>query len=119
MTLGDLLAPLPAVPGMRVVGDRALPVRRVCVLPGSTSLSATMRGLERADVVIAGEPREWEAVPYVLDSISAGRPKGMILLGRLVTEDPAIGACADWTRRLVPELPVEAQGLADPYWNPR
>jgi hypothetical protein len=118
-TLGGLLVQVPSLPGTRVIGDRALPVRRVCILPGGTSLSATRDGLEEADAVIAGEPREWEAVPYVLDSISAGRPKGMILLGRLVTENPAIGACAEWTRRLIPELSVEERGMADPYWNPR
>jgi hypothetical protein len=118
-TLGELLLRLTRPPGTRMVGDRALPVRRVCILPGSTTLDATMRGLERADAVIAGEAREWEAVPYVLDSISAGRPKGMILLGRLVTEDAAIGACAEWIRRLVPELPVGQRGFQDSYWMPR
>jgi hypothetical protein len=116
-TLGAMAQRRP-LPGLRVVGDRAMPVRRVFISPGTTSLSATMRGLERADAVIAGEPREWEAVPYVLDSNSAGRPKGMIALGRVMTEEPGMPACAEWIGRLVPELSAEARSFPDPYWKP-
>ena len=106
-------------PGLRTVGPASLPVRRVFVSPGATTLPAVIAGLRRADAVIAGEPREWEAVPYVLDTAAAGQPKGMLLLGRIVSEDPGLRKCAEWIRSAVPEVPVEHHPFSDPYWNPR
>jgi hypothetical protein len=106
-------------PGQRMVGPASLTVRRVFVSPGTTTLPAVIAGLRRADAVIAGEPREWEAVPYVLDTAAAGQPKGMLLLGRIVSEDPGLRKCAEWIRNVVPEVPVEHHPFADPYWNPR
>ena len=55
--------------------------RTVLLSPGTTDLPSTVARLPRADVVLAGEPREWEAVPYVLD---AGPRKGIICTGRIV-----------------------------------
>lgn len=104
-------------PGVRVVGDRSMRVRRVFVSAGTTTLAATMAGLRVADVVIAGEPREWEAVPYVLDCIAAGQSKGMLLLGRIVSEYAGV-IMSDWVKNVVPQLPVGWAGGRDPYWKP-
>jgi len=49
----------------------------VLVSPGTTTLQSTVANLPKADVILSGEPREWEAVEYVLDTGSAGQPKGM------------------------------------------
>lgn len=111
------LVPLRNIPGSRVVGDPNLKVRRFFVAAGTTTLVATMAGLQHADVVIAGEPREWEAVPYVLDAIAAGQQKGMILVGRIVSEDPGMGECAEWIRGQVPSLAVKNILTPDPYWK--
>ena len=61
--------------GMRVIGKAGMRIRRVLVSPGTTSLQATIDNLPQADVILSGEPREWEAVEYVLDTASAGQPK--------------------------------------------
>lgn len=113
-TLGAL-AETNRLPGMRLVGDRAMRVRRVFISPGTTTLAATMAGLRHADAVIAGEPREWEAVPYVSDCIAADQSKGMILLGRIVSEPSAV--MFNWVRSVVPELQVTDAGVTDPYWK--
>lgn len=121
-TLGALVSQvrttLGARGGVRVVGPSSLRVRTVLVSPGTTTLAATMAGLRQADVVIAGEPREWEAVPYTLDTDATGQPKGMIALGRVVSEGPGMRACAAWIKTFVPEVPVDALTTPDPYWSP-
>lgn len=118
--------------GLRTVGQPGMRVRTVFVRPGTISIPGTILNLRRADVILAGEPREWEVVPYILDTWSAGsipagtergpgtpgEGKGMIALGRLVSQTPGMQACAAWIRSLVPEVPVEPLADADPYWSP-
>jgi putative NIF3 family GTP cyclohydrolase 1 type 2 len=105
--------------GVRVVGRPDLPVRSAYVSPGTTDVPGVLAHLPRADVVIAGEPREWEAVPYVADSVTAGQPKGMIALGRIVSEEPGALAAAAWLKSVLPELTIDSVRLIDPYWSPR
>ena len=105
--------------GIRVVGRHDLPVRTAYVSPGTTDVPGILANASRADVIIAGEPREWEAVPYIADSVTAGRAKGMIALGRLVSEEPGMLAVADWLKSLAPSLPIDSIRLVDPYWSAR
>ncbi len=120
-TLGALIADvrsrLNVRGGLRVIGKPAMRVRNVFVSPGTTAVLSTLLNLRRADVILAGEPREWEVVPYTLDTWSADRGKAMIAVGRIVSEAPGIQACAAWIRSIVPELPVENIARADPYWS--
>ena len=104
--------------GVRTLGPRDMRVRTVLLSPGTTDMATTMAGLKNADVVIAGEPREWEVVPYVLDAREAGAAKALIAVGRIVSEEPGMRACAAWIRTLAPGLRVEALPVADPFWNP-
>jgi hypothetical protein len=103
---------------MRVVGGSGLRIRRVLVSPGTTDLASTVRNLPHADVVLSGEPREWEAVEYVFDTAAAGTPKGMIAVGRSVSQEPGMQACATWLRTVIPEVPVDPFPAGDPYWRP-
>jgi putative NIF3 family GTP cyclohydrolase 1 type 2 len=122
-TLGALTAlvrnRLGARGGVRVVGQAAMPVRAVFVNPGPATVASTVDALRRADVILTGEPREWEVVPYALDTWSNDRGRGMIAVGRIVSETPGMEACATWIRTLVPEVRVEALAMPDPYWSPR
>jgi putative NIF3 family GTP cyclohydrolase 1 type 2 len=103
--------------GMRTIGPPDMRVRAVLVSPGTTDLASTVARLKGADVVLAGEPREWEVVPYVLDAREAGAAKALISIGRLVSEEPGMRACAAWIRTLVPGSRVEALPVSDPFWN--
>jgi putative NIF3 family GTP cyclohydrolase 1 type 2 len=105
--------------GLRVIGESAMPVRTVFVNPGGATVAGTIEACRRADVILTGEPREWEVVPYALDTWSSGRGRGMIAIGRLVSEGPGMAACAAWIRTLVREVAVESLPTADPYWSPR
>ena len=69
-------------------------------------------------IVIAGEVREWESVEYVRDQVFSGSGKGLILVGRVVSEEPGMAVCADWLKTLVPEVPVRHISAGDPYWRP-
>lgn len=104
--------------GMRVVGDPQIRVSTVALLPGSTPIRSSLVALPAADVVIAGEVREWESVEYARDTVTAGGKKGLILLGRAVSEDPGMNVCARWIRTLAPELTTTWIPVGDPYWRP-
>jgi putative NIF3 family GTP cyclohydrolase 1 type 2 len=101
--------------GMRWIGRPDMPIKTVLLSPGTTDLASTIARMPRADVLIAGEPREWEAVPYVLDS---GARKAILSVGRIVSLEPSAAACAAWIRSITPEVPVESIAVGDPYWSP-
>jgi putative NIF3 family GTP cyclohydrolase 1 type 2 len=103
--------------GLRTVGAPGMRVRSALLLPGTADVPAVMSGLKDADVVVAGEPREWEVVPYVLDTREAGGSKALLVIGRAVSEEPGMRACAEWIKSLVPEVPVDSMPLGDPYWS--
>ena len=42
-------------------------------------------------------------MPYLLDSREAGANKALMSVGRVVSEEPGMKACADWLKSLVPE----------------
>ena len=100
--------------GLRWIGRPDMRVTTVLLSPGTTDLPSTVARMPRADVLLAGEPREWEAVPYVLD---AGAQKAIVSVGRIVSLEPGAAACASWIRSFTPELPVETIAIGDPYWS--
>jgi hypothetical protein len=70
------------------------------------------------DVIVAGEVREWESVEYARDAVTGARNKGLILLGRTLSEDRGMEACAQWLRTIVPEASCQWMPVGDPYWRP-
>jgi putative NIF3 family GTP cyclohydrolase 1 type 2 len=114
----DLAKRLNASAGIRVVGDPQTRVRRISLLPGVSALAATMKALPQCDVVIAGETREWESVEYAQDTVASGQKKGLVMLGRALSEEPGMNLCAEWVKTLVPEVPVRWVPAGDPYWRP-
>jgi len=122
VTLGavvsDLKKKLNARGGIRVVGDPQLKVRKIGLLPGTTPIQTALQMLPGVDAVIAGEVREWESVEYARDKLSAGEKKSLILLGRVVSENPGMKVCAQWIKTVVPELTATWIPVADPYWRP-
>jgi hypothetical protein len=70
------------------------------------------------DVIIGGEMREWESTEYVRDVVHSGGRKGLILVGRIVSEEAGMQACATWLESLVAGVPVRHIAAGDPYWRP-
>jgi hypothetical protein len=100
------------------VGARETRVQRVALLPGSTPLAAALDALPAVDALVAGEVREWESVEYVRDVVASDRKKGLILVGRIASEEGGMRACAAWLGTVVPEVPVRHLASGDPYWRP-
>jgi putative NIF3 family GTP cyclohydrolase 1 type 2 len=115
---GEIKKTLASRGGMRVVGERRRPVRTVALLPGATAIAAALDTLPSVDVIVAGEVREWESVEYARDAAFSGRGKGLVLIGRVVSEEGGMSDCARWIATLVSEVPVRHVAAGDPYWRP-
>jgi putative NIF3 family GTP cyclohydrolase 1 type 2 len=111
-------ATLNARGGMRVVGNPQARVRTIALLPGTVPIQSMLAVLPQVDAVIAGEIREWESSEYARDLVTSGRNKGLILIGRTLSEDPGMKLCAQWLGQIVPEAPVRWMAAGDPYWRP-
>ena len=115
---GQLKKTLATRGGIRAIGDRAMTVRRIGLLPGYTVIQPAIAMLPNVDVIVAGEVQEWESATYVQDVVFAGIKKGFISIGRVVNEAPGMQMCADWLKGIVPEVPVRFISAGDPYWRP-
>jgi len=104
--------------GIRVVGDPQTAIRKVALLPATTAIDAALKALPAVDAIVAGEVREWESVEYARDTVTAGGKKGLILIGRVLSEGPSMNACAQWLKVIVPELKTSWVPIGDPYWRP-
>lgn len=109
---------LQAQGGMRIVGDPQQRIRNVALLPGTTPIQTSIEVLPGADAIIAGEVREWESVEYVRDTVALGGKKSLILVGRIVSEEPGMQLCAQWLNTIVPEVKTRWISAGDPYWRP-
>jgi putative NIF3 family GTP cyclohydrolase 1 type 2 len=106
---------------MRVVGDPKLKIRKVALVPGASGFGKETRALEISDVqvLVTGEPREWETVEYVADAVTEGKPKALIILGHIPSEQAGMEECARWLTTFVNEVPVEFVPAREPFWAPK
>jgi putative NIF3 family GTP cyclohydrolase 1 type 2 len=104
--------------GIRVIGDPRTRVQTIAFLPGTTAIPAALAALPDVDLIIAGEVREWESAEYARDVVFSGQRKGVMLVGRILSEDPGMALCARWLGDLVPEVSVRHISAGDPYWRP-
>jgi putative NIF3 family GTP cyclohydrolase 1 type 2 len=104
---------------LRVVGDPKLKVKKIALVPGSSGLRKETRALEMKDVevLVTGEPREWETVEYVADAATQGRHKALIILSHIPSEQAGMEECTRWLKTFVSEVPVEFVPAKDPFWK--
>jgi putative NIF3 family GTP cyclohydrolase 1 type 2 len=119
-TVGQVAASLQARTGaraIRIIGDPAMPVTQVALLPGAAGSDKQIKALQQDDVevLIAGESREWETVPYVQDATAEGRNKALILLGHEVSEEAGMDECARWLRTIFPGMPIAFIPTNEPF----
>ncbi len=122
-TLSDLAGQIKRRLGirtLRVVGDPHLQVSQVAFLPGAAGRERQVKALQSAavQVLVVGESAEWEAVLHAVDAVGQRRPKGLILMGHVVSEELGMKECADWLRSFVPEVPIEFIPAGEPFWVP-
>jgi putative NIF3 family GTP cyclohydrolase 1 type 2 len=101
----------------RCVGDPNARVSRILLGPGY----ATPRMTTEADVVIGGEQQEadggFDDVEYVLDAVSLGMAKGLIMLGHVVSEQPGMEDLAKWMRSFIKDVRIEFVPAEEPFWT--
>jgi putative NIF3 family GTP cyclohydrolase 1 type 2 len=101
---------------IRVCGDPELKVKRIALGPGYGVPPLT----QAVDLVIGGEASESGGqTEYALDAQALGRPRGVILLGHMMSEDFGMREVADWLRPLVSEVSVEWIPAGEPFGAPR
>ena len=104
--------------GIRIVGDPRSRIQKIGLLPGTTAIQAALSLFPKVDAIVGGEVREWESVELARDKATAGENKSLILIGRVVSENPGMNAAAQWLKTVVPELPTTWIPVTDPYWRP-
>jgi putative NIF3 family GTP cyclohydrolase 1 type 2 len=104
---------------LRAVGDPHQKVRKVALVPGASGFQKETLALEKndVDVLVTGEPREWETVEYAADAVTQGKQKGLIILSHIPSEQAGMEECARWLKSLVSEVPVEFVPTKDPFWR--
>ena len=102
---------------VRVVGNPASSVRKLALTHGLLLVADAERILREpnVDVVVAGDVVEWEAGPYFQDLVTAGKAKGLILLGNEASEEPGSGEVAAWLKGFVTEVPIEWIPAGEPF----
>jgi putative NIF3 family GTP cyclohydrolase 1 type 2 len=119
-TVGQIAAALQKSTGaraIRIVGDPAMAVTHVALMPGASRADRQIEMLEKDSVqlLVAGESREWETVPYVVDAAAEGRSKALILLGHEVSEEAGMDECARWLRTVFPGVPIQFIPAGEPF----
>lgn len=102
---------------IRIVGNPEMRVTHAALLLGAAGTERQVKLLQRDDVelLVVGEAREWETVPYVEDAAAEGRQKALILLGHEVSEEAGMDECARWLRTLFPDVPVTFLPAHEPF----
>ena len=102
---------------LRVIGDPRLSVSSAALTHGLILVPEMRKALAEfpADVMIIGEPVEWEAGPYFQDVIASGQKKGLLVLGNEASEEPGCGAMAVWLKSFIKEIPIEWIPAGEPF----
>lgn len=119
-TVGQIASALQERTGaraIRIVGDPGLSLTQVALFPGASGADKQIEALEQVNVqlLVVGESREWETVPYVQDAAAEGRHKALILLGHDVSEEAGMDECARWLRTVFPGMPIAFIAAGEPF----
>jgi putative NIF3 family GTP cyclohydrolase 1 type 2 len=108
-------------PTLRVVGSPSLRVTNVAMVPGAAGfpLHRQVLRMDDVEVLVIGEAREWETVEYVVDAITAGQKKALIVVGHIPSEQVGMEEFARWLGTFVKEVPIRFVPAADPFWSPK
>ena len=106
---------------VRLVGDPALRCKGVAFATETSRPNALAPLIARPDVnlLVAGEVHETETTAYVLDAITMGEAKALLLIGAIAMEQPAARRLAAWlkTKTNVSIFYVETpESLIDVAW---
>jgi putative NIF3 family GTP cyclohydrolase 1 type 2 len=103
---------------VRVVGNPDMKITKVGTSPGAAGFETQTHRLEldTVQVLLVGEPREWETVEYVADAVTQGRDKALIVIGHIPSEQAGMEDAAQWLKGFVKSVPIEFVPAKQPYW---
>jgi putative NIF3 family GTP cyclohydrolase 1 type 2 len=101
---------------LRIIGAPELEVSTVAI--GQHSLSGNASALQKSDVVIVPEAREWDSAEYLRDLVDAGLKKGALIVAHEEFEEWGMEDCATWLATFIHEAPVEWIPAGEPFWIP-
>lgn len=102
-----------------VVGNREMKLSRVRFAAGAPGSSSHIRLLQdkNVDVVLAGESPQWETYEYMRDAVSQGKPKAIIFLGHVSSEEAGMDYCATWVKTFIKDVLVMYVESGPAYWS--
>ncbi len=103
---------------VRVVGNPEMKITKVGTSPGAAGFETQTHRfeLDAVQVLLVGEPREWETVEYVADAVTQGRDKALIVIGHIPSEQAGMEDAALWLKGFVKSVPIEFVPAKQPYW---
>jgi putative NIF3 family GTP cyclohydrolase 1 type 2 len=106
---------------LRAVGDPNMKVTKLGLSAGFPGFDAQRHLLQSDDVeaLVMGEAHEWETIEYGADAVTAKKPKALIILGHIPSEQAGMEECARWLKTFVTEVPVTFISTPEPFWTPR
>ena len=97
---------------IRVAGDPAMNVTRVALGPGYGVPPLT----SAFDVAVGGEASEAGGnTEYLADAAASGQPKGLIVLGHMLSEDFGMFEVGEWLRGFLSDVPIEWISAGEPF----
>lgn len=104
---------------VRVVGEPGMKVTRIAFSPGSAGFVRETHALEmeKVEVLLVGETREWETVEYTADAVTEGRRKALIVIGHVPSEQAGMEECTRWLKTFVKDVPIEFVAAKQPFWT--
>ena len=120
VTLGALADQVAAPLGagaVRIVGDPKAVVKRVGLTQGFPGFAAQREVMQSGglDALVMGEDHEWESIAYGADAVTAGKLKGLVVIGHVASEQAGMEEVARWIRTFVKEVPVRFVPARDPF----
>ncbi len=107
----------------RVTGDPRMTVRKVAVGAGYAFPNFITH--PTVDVIVGGESAEGtdggppgDLTAFAADSTALGRPRGLLILGHMGTEDIGMQVVADWIQSFTPETTVRYIPAGEPFARP-
>lgn len=97
---------------IRVAGDPDMKVTRIALGPGYGVPALT----SSFDVSVGGEaPESGGNAEYAEDAAANGQPKGVIVLGHMMSEDWGMKEVADWLRAFIADTQIDWVPAGEPF----
>jgi len=105
------------IPSVRVVGNLAQPCTTVYCAFGYMDSKRQIAAIQeyKPDLILSGEPREWETVERVRDGLLMGQKTSLLVLSHAVSEEAGMEYAAKWLEPKVRGIKVSHIPSTNPF----